>query len=141
MFNLPLFIHNSETQEDSASTILQIYAISIYARKDVMIFASAPQDFKVHFICKRIIRNGENVALHNLIKRTMTLYTKIHAHTEYFFIFKFIFYFALFNYLVSENKNIREVILWFFSKINILLAFQSELCKRIIEYVNYSFGS
>ena len=38
-----------------------------------MKFASALQNLKVHFVLQEIMRNRKNVALHNLIKRTMTL--------------------------------------------------------------------
>ena len=38
-----------------------------------MKFASALLNLKVHFVLQEIMRNRKNVALHNLIKRTMTL--------------------------------------------------------------------
>ena len=42
-------------------------------KKHVMKFASALLNLKVHFVLQEIMRNRKNVALHNLIKRTMTL--------------------------------------------------------------------
>ena len=41
--------------------------------KHFMKFASALQDLKVHFVLHEIMSNRKNVALHNLIKGTMTL--------------------------------------------------------------------
>ena len=48
--------------------------------KHVMKFASALQDLKVHFVLQEIMRNGKNVVLHNLIKRTMTLENNVEEY-------------------------------------------------------------
>lgn len=48
--------------------------------KHVMKFASALQDLKVHFVLQEIMRNRKNVALHNLIKRTMTLENNVEEY-------------------------------------------------------------